>query len=169
MVFFAALVAGLPLTVPAQDGFRAPAQPGQQAGQQAAPPQARGGTSSDPMVQMERQDLGVPPTRQLHTGAMHGPTPASIPGGQVVTTKGLTGLIQGRQVPYILFDVLGQPETLPNAVSAAWLSQPGTFNDAVQQQAAQMLAQSTQGRKDVGLVFYCLSRECWMSDRKSVV
>ena len=115
------------------------------------------------MVEMERQDLGVPPTRQLHTGAMHGPTPASIPDGQVVTTKGLTGLIQGRQVPYILFDVLGQPETLPNAVSAAWLSQPGTFNDAVQQQAAQMLAQSTQGRKDVALVFYCLSRECWMS------
>ena len=150
-ILFGALVAGLPLAAPAQDGFR----PGAQAGQPG-----RGNASSD---QMERQDLGVPPTKQFHTGAMHGPTPASIPGGQVVTTKGLIGLIQGRQVPYILFDVLGQPEALPNAVPAAWLSQPGTFTDTVQQQAAQMLAQGTQGRKDVALVFYCLSRECWMS------
>ena len=115
------------------------------------------------MVQMERQDLGVPPTQLLHAGAMHGPTPSSIRGGQVVTTKGLIGLMQGRQAPFLLFDVLGQPETLPNAVPAAWLSQPGNFNDTVQQQAAQMLAQQTQGRKDVALVFYCLSRECWMS------
>ena len=115
------------------------------------------------MVQMERQDLGVPPAKQLHAGAMHGPTPASIPGGQVVTTKGLIGLVQGQQAPYLLFDVLGQPETLPNAVPAVWLSQPGAYNDAVQQQAVQMLAQRTQGRKDVALVFYCLSRECWMS------
>ncbi len=161
------LVASAPLMAAAQDGFNAGTQSGQrtaqQSGQQPSPPQARGGANLDQMVQMERQDLGVPPTRQLHAGAMHGPTPASIPGGQVVTTKGLIGLVQGRQAPYILFDVLGQPETLPNAVPAAWLSQPGSFNDAVQQQAAQMLAQGTQGRKDVALVFYCLSRECWMS------
>ncbi len=166
-ILLVALVAGAPLTTPAQDGFRAGGQPGQQPGQQAgqpaALPQARSGASLDQMVQIERQDLGVPPTPQLHAGAMHGPTPASIPGGQVVTTKGLAGLIQGRQVPYILLDVLGQPEILPNALPAAWLSQPGTFNDAMQQQAAQMLAQWTQGRKDVALVFYCLSRECWMS------
>ena len=163
MILLGNLVAGVPLIAPAQDGFRTGVQPGQRAGQQVAPPQARAGTSLDQMVQMERQDLGVPPTRQLHAGAMHGPTPASIPGGQVVTSKGLIGLIQGQQAPYLLFDVLGQPEMLPNAVPAVWLSQPGAFNDAVQQQAAQMLGQWTQGRKDVALVFYCLSRECWMS------
>jgi hypothetical protein len=39
-------------------------------------------------------------------------------------------------------------------VPAAWLSQPGSFKDAVQQQAGQMLGQQTQGRKDVALVFY---------------
>ena len=154
MILLGALAAGMPLAASAQDGFR----PGAQAGQQA-----RAGTSLDQLVLTERQDLGVPPTRQLHAGAMHGPTPASIPGGQVVTSKGLIGLIQGQQAPYLLFDVLGQPEMLPNAVPAVWLSQPGAFNDAVQQQAAQMLGQWTQGRKDVALVFYCLSRECWMS------
>ncbi len=127
----------------------------------AAPP--AGAANLDQMVPMERQDFGVAPTKQLHAGAMHGPTPASIPGGQVITTKGLAALVQGRQAPFVIFDVLGQAEVLPNAVPAAWLSQPGTFDDAVQQQASQWLAQQTQGRKGVALVFYCLSRECWMS------
>jgi hypothetical protein len=54
-------------------------------------------------------------------------------------------------------------ETLPSAVPAVWLSQPGSFNDAIQQQVGQMLGQRTQGRKDMALIFYCLSRECWMS------
>ena len=128
---------------------------------------AQGGPGSgsplEQMIPFERQDFGVPAPRQLHGGAMHGPTPSSIPGGQVVTTAGLVGLVQGRQAPYVLLDVLGGPETLPGAVPAAWMSQPGSFDDTTQRQAAQMLAQLTQGRKDVVLVFYCLSRECWMS------
>ena len=125
--------------------------------------QAQNSPGADPQMQMERQDFGIRPTKLLHGGAMHGPTPASIPGGQVLTTPGLVALLQGRQVPFVLFDVLGQPEVLPNAVPAAWLAQAGSFDDAVQQQAVEMLKQSTQGRKDVALVFYCLSRECWMS------
>ena len=130
---------------------------------------AQNSASSDPQMQMqmqmqsERQDFGIRPPKQLHAGAMHGPTPASIPGGQVITTPGLVALLQGRQLPFVLFDVLGQPEALPGAVLAAWLSQAGAFDDAVQQQAAEMLKQATQGRKEVALVFYCLSRECWMS------
>lgn len=145
------VVAVLPLVASAQNGTR----PG--------PQQARGGSNFDQMMQMERQDFGVQPTKQLHGGPMHGPTPVSIPGGQVITTKGLAALVQGRQVPYILFDILGQPEMLPDAVPAAWLAQPGSFKDPVQQQVGQLLGQQTQGRKDVALVFYCLSRECWMS------
>ena len=145
------IAAAVPLATLAQDGPR------------PAPLQARTGVSLDQMTQAERQDLGVQPTRQLHGGPMHGPTPASIPGGQVITTKGLVALVQGGQAPYIIFDVLGQPETLPNAVPAAWMAQPGSFSDPVQQQVGQMLGQRTQGRKDVALVFYCLSRECWMS------
>lgn len=117
----------------------------------------------DQMMQVERQDLGVAPTNRLHRGPMHGPTPASIPGGQVVTTKGLIALSQGGKAPFIVFDVLGQPEILPGAVPAVWLAQPGTFDDQVQRQASQMLSELTRGRKDTPLVFYCLSRECWMS------
>jgi PQQ-dependent catabolism-associated CXXCW motif protein len=136
-------------------------QQGQQPGQQ--PGMNGGGANLDQLMQMERQDFGVPASNQLHNGAMHGPTPASIPGGQVITTKGLKELVQGKQTPYFLFDVLGGQETLPGAMPGAWLSQPGSFNDQTQQQFSQMLQQGTQGRKDVPLIFYCLSTQCWMS------
>ena len=129
----------------------------------AASAQDAAGARLDQMVAVERQDFGVAATRQLHTGAMHGPTPTSLPGGQLITTKGLVALVQGRQAPFVLFDVLGQPEMLPDAVPAAWLAQAGSFDDAVQLQASQVFAQHTRGRMDTVLVFYCLSRECWMS------
>lgn len=129
------------------------------------PPQGPqgGGANLDQLMQMERQDYGVPATKQLHAGQMHGPTPASIPGGQVITTKGLVALVQGRQAPYMLFDVLGGPQTLPGAIPAVFLAQPGSFNDQISQQFGQMLQQAAGGRKDVPLIFYCLSTQCWMS------
>jgi PQQ-dependent catabolism-associated CXXCW motif protein len=114
-------------------------------------------------MQWERQDMGVPPTRQLHTGAMHGPTPTQIPGGQVITTKGLVPLMQGGQVQVLVFDVLGAPQQLPNAIPAAAAAQAGSFNDATQQQFGQMLQQLTRGRNDIPLVFYCQGPQCWMS------
>jgi PQQ-dependent catabolism-associated CXXCW motif protein len=132
-------------------------------GQQPQPGPQQPGANLDQLMQMERQDYGVQPTNQLHAGPMHGPTPASIPGGQLITTKGLAALVQGKQAPYFLFDVLGGPETLPNAMPSAWLAQAGSFNDQIQQQFSQMLQQGTQGRKDTPLIFYCLSTQCWMS------
>jgi PQQ-dependent catabolism-associated CXXCW motif protein len=144
-------------------------------GRMGAPPVAppntvRGNTTpagapnaaADKNTMLEREDFGVAPTRTLRNGPMHAPTPTSIPGAQVITTVGLLDL-QRRQVPYVLIDVLGAPDMLPNAISGAWLSQPGSFNDQVQSQATQMLMQAAQGRKDTPLVFYCLSPHCWMS------
>ncbi|MCB1954504.1 MAG: hypothetical protein KDG55_02450 [Rhodocyclaceae bacterium] len=147
---------------PPQGGYAQPPQGGYAQAPQGgyAPPQAG---DLDQLSQMERQDFGVPPTRTLHNGQMHGPTPANIPGGQVITTKGLVGLVQSQQSPYLLIDVLGGPQTLPGALPAAWASQPGTLNDQVQQQFASMLQQATQGRKDLPLILYCLSTQCWMS------
>ena len=129
------------------------------------PPQAGvgGNANLDQLMPMERQDFGVQPTAQLYSGQLHGPTPTSIPGGQVVTTKGLVGLVQGNQAPYLLFDVLGGAETLPGALPAAAASQAGSFNDQTQQQFGVFVQQKTGGRKDIALVFYCLSPQCWMS------
>lgn len=123
----------------------------------------QGGAPDDRLTQMERQDFGVPPTQQLHAGAMHGPTPVSIPGGQTITTKGLVELIKGQQVPVLILDVLGGPEVIPGAQFAVPAHQGGSFNDPVQQQFGQYLQQATRGNKEQPLVLYCLSPHCWMS------
>lgn len=121
----------------------------------------------DQLAEQERRDMGVPATDQLHSGAMHGPTPNSIPGGQLITTKGLTEMVQ-RQMTFALFDVLGGNETLPGAINAVGAAQAGNFQDQTQQQMGQFLTQLTQGKTDTPLVFYCLSTECWMSYNASL-
>jgi len=138
-----------------QGGGSAGQQPGYPAPQGPAGPVV----SSDP----ERRDYGVQPTSQLHNGQMNGPTPAAIPGGQVITTRGLVELAQGNQVPFIVFDTLGGPEAIPSAIPAVWASGAGSFNDQVQQQLVQVLQQKTAGRKEIPLIFYCLSDQCWTS------
>ena len=92
---------------------------------------------------------------------MHGPTPASIPGGQIITTQGLVEL-RGKQARTLVFDVLGAAETLPGALAAVPAHQPGTFDDSTQREFGQFLQQVTQGQKDTPLVFYCQSTQCWM-------
>ncbi len=130
--------------------------------------QPQGAANLDAMMAMERQDYGVPPTPELHNGEMHGPTPASIPGGQVITTKGLVSLLQGGQAPALVLDILGGQESIPGSQYAAPASQPGTFNDQTQQQFGQFLQQATHGRKDYPIVLYCLSTQCWMSYNASL-
>ena len=136
--------------------------PGNQAGAQPG-----GGASLDQMTAWERRDMGVAAPQGLREGGMHGATPNQIPGGQVITTKGLLPLLQqGMQVH--VFDVLGGPEALPNAIPAAWASQAGSFDDSTQQQLGQMLRQVTRGQTDAPLVFYCQSADCWMSYNAAV-
>jgi PQQ-dependent catabolism-associated CXXCW motif protein len=169
----------------AQDSFSGgqrlpPASPANQAPQAPTTPQAQPvpvdrappafepsgpppgpGAASPPTSEL--QDFGVPPTNRLHTGQMHGPTPVSVPGGKVVTTSDLAGLLRSGTGQYLLLDVLGGPEMLPNARQAVWLAQPGSFDDPVQQQAASAFQQATGGRKDMPIVLYCQSNHCWMS------
>lgn len=126
-----------------------------------APPGAS--ASLDQLTGWERKDMGVAAPKGLHGGAFHGPTPNQIPGGQVITTKGLLPLLQQQGMQVHVFDVLGGPEALPNAIPAVWAAQAGSFDDATQQQMGQMLRQVTRGKNDAPLIFYCLSPECWMS------
>jgi PQQ-dependent catabolism-associated CXXCW motif protein len=145
--------------------------PPPQARQSAAPPVQQGPSSGgalDALMATERQDFGVAPVSTLHDGAMHGPTPASIPGGQVITTKGLVELIRGGQVPVLTLDVLGGAEMIQGAVYAVPASQAGTFDDQTQRQFGQFLQQATGGNKEHPIVLYCLSPECWMSYNASL-
>lgn len=144
----------------------APQQPPQNNQQQTEPqvyPQQPQLGEADALTRMERQDLGVQPTSRLHSGAMHGPTPASIPGGQLITTKDLAGLLQGSQSPVLLLDVLGGPELIPGAQYAVPAHQAGSFDDQTQAQFGQFLQQATSGSKEHLLVLYCQSVQCWMS------
>ncbi len=156
-----AFAAAVALCPPGQSQplFQRPAQPPGRPQGQPAPVQPNPAANAA----YERQDLGVPPPQGLYAGPMHGPTPATLPGGQVITTEGVLALVQGRQTPYVVLDVLGGPVTLPGAVPAAWMHQPGSFDDALQQQVAGFLQQVTRGQIEMPLVFYCQSRECWMS------
>lgn len=142
-----------------------PAAPGRPpAARPAAPPApATGRDDLDRLMAAERQDFGVPPTTELHAGPMHAPTPASIPGGQVITTKGLLALLAGREVRPLVLDILGGSEMLPGAVLAVPAAQAGSFDDRTQREFGQFLRQSTQGNLETPLVFYCLSNQCWMS------
>lgn len=133
----------------------APPTPMPQAGTQ--------GAAVDRLSVWERRDLGVVAPSELHAGAFHGPTPNRIPGGQVITTQGLVALLQQRELPTVLLHVLDGGATLPRALPAPWAAQPGRFDDATQQQLAQLLRQATRGQADAPLVFYCASPECWMS------
>ncbi len=134
------------------------------------PPQQRAapGPNLDALMATERQDFGIAPVAALHDGPMHGPTPASIPGGQLITTKGLVELMRGGQVPVLMLDILGGPEMIQGAVYAVPAAQPGTFTDQTQQQLGQFLQQATGGDKQYPIVLYCLSPECWMSYNASL-
>lgn len=127
-------------------------------------PQGGGGTgiNLDQIARQETADFGVAPTNQLHSGPMHGPTPASIPGGKLLTTKELVAMVQARQ-KYLIFDVLGGEVALPGAVDAVPASQPGSFQDQVSQRMGSYLGQATGGDTAVPLIFYCASTQCWMS------
>lgn len=143
----------------AQDGFGGqqppPPPPSQQGYGQQRP---AGGNEA-----AESQDFGVAPTSQLHTGAMHGPTPTTIPGGMVITTGALAQLLAGQQIRPILLDVLGGPEIIPGALAATPAAQPGNFQDETQRGFGQFLQQQTQGNMETPIVLYCLSNQCWMS------
>jgi len=119
----------------------------------------------DQLEGWELQDMRVQPTNQLFAGQMHGATPTQIPGGKVISTKGLLVLLQnGNGVPVLLLDALGDPQRqLPGAIPAAFASQAGNYTDQVQQQLGQMLMQLTRGNKQVPIVTYCQGPQCWMS------
>ncbi len=172
----------------AQDSFGGQAKPqqqqNQQSGQNSSPPveqpqeqvvekqkyespQGNQSTSQNSQFsqveQFESQDFGVAPVSQLYSGAMHGPTPTTIPGGLVISTEAFWTTLQQNQGGIAIFDVLGGQEILPGAYAASPAAAPGNFNDQTQQEFGQFLMQVTGGNKQVPVLFYCQSPHCWMS------
>ena len=138
-----------------------PMQPGPTSAAQGPSPQQQQ-PHQQQLMEWERRDMGVTATRTLHDGQMHGPTPNQIPGGQVITTVGLTALLQ-QNAGAQMIDVLGAEATLPQAIPAVFASAPGSYDDRTQQQVARFLANVTRNDPNVPLVFFCGGPECWMS------
>ena len=167
----------------AQDSFGGQAKPQPQQNQQPTPPvqeqqqqqsfgsqqgqqqqqQSNQTTQFSQVEQFEAQDFGVAPVSQLHGGAMHGPTPTTIPGGLVISTEAFWTTLQQNQGGIAIFDVLGGQEILPGAYAASPAAAPGSFNDQTQQEFGQFLTQVTGGNKQAPVLFYCQSPQCWMS------
>jgi rhodanese-related sulfurtransferase len=124
---------------------------------------AQQGNPLQQLMSMERQDMGVPPQSSLKNGNMGGPTPASIPGGRVITTPEVLQALNNPQAGVIVLDVLGAQQRLPNAVNVVDASAGGSFDDRTQSQFENQLRQLTNGRKDVPMILYCSSINCWMS------
>jgi rhodanese-related sulfurtransferase len=164
-------------TAAAQDSFggtpTAPASPGTPKRPTTTTAPARPAPAAQPAPAVdpndpERKDFGVAATSELHSGAMHGPTPSTIPGGQVITTRGVVSLLGNEALGAKVFDILGGPEMIPGAIPAVPAHQAGNFNDQTQQEFGGFLNQVTQGNKETPLVFYCLSTQCWMSYNASL-
>ncbi len=141
-------------TQPAQAPM-APAQPSMQNGNRRPSMPAPAGN--------ELQDLGVAPTDRLKAEPLHAATPTAIPGGRTITTADLVRLMRDPKSGALVFDVLGATQSLPNAFYATPAAQPGDFNDQVQRDFGNFLQQTTQGKLDRPMVFYCRNDHCWMS------
>lgn len=136
----------------------APSVPSQQPVAQQPP-----GMQFDPQIlAFESRDFGVPPTQKLRQNQFQGPTPTSLPGGNVVSTEGLATAMNGN-MQMLIIDVLGANYSLPNAFVAIDMASPGSLNDRMQQRTAQWLGQITGGQQDVPIVVYCSNPMCWLA------
>ena len=151
---------------------QAPAPQRPAANQQAQPAERPIGPSATeanprPGESNEAQDFGVRPVSQLRPSEqLHGPTPTTIPGGKVVSTRQLAQWMQGQAAPQgkvMLLHAIGSNRHLPNAIPAAPASQGGSFDDQVQRDYGAYLQQATGGDKARLLVTYCAGVQCWGS------
>lgn len=106
----------------------------------------------------------VMPSAALRLSEHSAPTPLGIPGARVIDTPELRERLAGERPP-LLFDTAGGAghDSLPGAI---WLPGAGLgsgFDDAVQRRLEQTLALLTREDRARPLVFFCVSRSCWLS------
>ena len=124
--------------------------------------QAQAITVDPQILTFESRDYGVPPTGNLRNGGMHAPTPTMVPGASVVSTEGLANAMASG-LEMIIIDVLGQQYSLPSAYMIPEMSSPGSYQDRIQQQTGQFLAQVTGQVADYPIILYCSDPQCWLS------
>jgi PQQ-dependent catabolism-associated CXXCW motif protein len=117
----------------------------------------------------ETEDFGEPSTNVLQQGQYEGATPTRVQGATTITTRALHDMI-GEIPPPVLIDVLDgqQTQSLPGAI---WLPRAGRGIDLADDTHARLkssLDVLAGGEKGCKLVFFCLSRTCWLSHNATV-
>jgi PQQ-dependent catabolism-associated CXXCW motif protein len=114
----------------------------------------------------EDYNFGLAPTSAIRRQPYEGPTPLVIDDAKTIKTPELRAIIVSPQPP-ILVDVLGgnPTESLPGAI---WARRAG-FSDVGAQAALSVdLEKLTSGDKATPVVFFCLSKICWLSHNAAV-
>lgn len=102
------------------------------------------------------------------SGALHAPTPKSIPGARVIKTLELKALLDANK-SVVVVDVLDS-KTRKTVPRAFWLSGAGApqFGEAEKSRFAAALEKLTGGDKMRPIVFLCVNSECWLSYNASL-
>ena len=116
----------------------------------------------------EDKDWGVGAPTTPKRPPYHAPTPTSIPGGRVIKTLELEGLLKSNRNT-VGIDVLDSKnrKSIPGAF---WMSGAGDgqFFGAEKGRFAVALERLTGGEKSRPVVFLCISSECWLSYNASL-
>ncbi len=117
----------------------------------------------------ETQNFGMRPTATIRINNYEGPTPTTITGARTITTPQLRDLLASSNPP-VLIDVLGgtPQDSLPGAILFTQAGLGTSYADQVQQRLAGHLAQLTHGNLRAPIVFFCLSKTCWLSHNAAV-
>ena len=121
-------------------------------------------TDEIPNFADERTDFGVPPqaTLQVLVGTT---TPTSIPGGRVLTTADVVGILRAGEMPLLLVDVLDSAahDGIPGSIWVPGAGKPGRFDDDIQRKLADTLGEVTGNDLGAPLAFFCEGARCWES------
>ncbi|MEG0147840.1 MAG: rhodanese-like domain-containing protein [Comamonas sp.] len=111
----------------------------------------------------ELMDFGVIPSNAPRSRAQGygAPTPTSIPGAKVITTRELMEMQSANPKPAI-FVVYSAKGVIPGAISANGAGEDRLFGLELEK-FTKLLAKSTNGDKSLPVVFYCHGPKCWLS------
>jgi PQQ-dependent catabolism-associated CXXCW motif protein len=114
----------------------------------------------------EERDWGVAPPDRIRAAPYTAPTPTTIPGATVISTRLLNTLAAGAaQDRPVLVDVASGEghATLPGAVWIPGAGRGTSFVDPLQARFIELMARLTGGDKARPLVYFCVNSRCWLS------
>jgi PQQ-dependent catabolism-associated CXXCW motif protein len=104
-------------------------------------------------------------THGLRTIQVHDMTPPTLDGIRTLTTKDLAALLKSDKSPVLIDVWAGADEVIPSAITlaAGGLAFENSSADAAYEARFSGLLKLLSPDMDKPIIFYCMSRECWLS------